>query len=76
MLEAQDEAILNQQEKIGQATQKGETIYQKYAPLHQLLEIVKELRKNREWKDVALELKKEKKIKSIDLKSKKILIDL
>ena len=41
-----------------------------------LLDIVKELRKVKDWKDVEKELKKEKKIAKVDLKNKKVLIEL
>ncbi|MBI2662893.1 NFACT family protein [Candidatus Woesearchaeota archaeon] len=72
----QEEAIKKQEEAIIFNTKKGELIYERYAALQKLLEIVKELRKNRDWGEVAAELKKEKKIAKIDLKNKKIVIDL
>jgi len=57
-------------------TKKGELVYEKYQPLSKLLEIVKELRKEKGWNEVAQELKKEKRIKSVDLKNKKVVLDL
>ena len=76
MVEKQQESIQKQQKSIELNTKKGELIYQQYTPLQKLREIVTELKKNHDWQAIAAELKKEKKIKSIDLKEKKILIDL
>ena len=72
----QQEAIEKQESKIALNTKKGELIYEKYMPLQKLLDIVKELRKEKEWSDVAKELKKEKKIKEVDLKNKRVVLDL
>jgi len=41
-----------------------------------LLDIVKKLRESKGWEEIATELKKEKKIKSVNLKKKEILVDL
>ncbi len=76
MIEAQNEAIQKQEENIVLNTRKGEVVYENYAPLQRLLTIVKDLRKTTDWKDIAVELKKEKKIKSVDLKNKKIVVEL
>jgi len=72
----QEKAIKEQEEKIELNTKKGELVYEKYQPLSKLLEIVKELRKDKEWSEVAQELKKEKRIKSVDLKNKRVTLDL
>ena len=72
----QQEAIQKQEELIELNSKKGELIYERYQPLHKLLEIVKELKKIKEWAEIASELKKEKKIKSVDLKNKKVIIEL
>ncbi|MBU0460576.1 MAG: NFACT family protein [Nanoarchaeota archaeon] len=72
----QEEAIKKQEERIELNTKKGELIYEKYTPLQKLLDIVKELRKGKEWSEVAEELKKEKKISKVDLKNKKVIISL
>ncbi|MEW5896537.1 MAG: NFACT family protein [Nanoarchaeota archaeon] len=71
----QEEAINTLQRNIELNSKKGELIYEKYVPLHKLLEIVKEMRKTKEWNEIAEELKKERKIKKIDLKNKSVLID-
>ncbi|MDP3734451.1 MAG: NFACT family protein [Nanoarchaeota archaeon] len=72
----QQQSIHELETKMSLSKQKGELIYEKYMPLQKLLEIVKELKKNKDWNEIALELKKEKKIKAVDLKHKKIIIDL
>ncbi|HLD00610.1 MAG TPA: NFACT family protein [Candidatus Nanoarchaeia archaeon] len=75
-LALQEEAIARLDDKIKINTHKGELIYEKYAPLQKLLEIVKQLRRIKNWEEVASELKKEKKIRTIDLKNKKVAIEL
>ena len=72
----QDDSIRKQGEAISWNTRKGELIYEKYMAIQKLLDIVKEMRKSKNWSDVAWELKKEKKIVKVDLKNKKVIIDL
>jgi len=74
MIEEQERSIEKLNEKIQKNKKKGELIYEKYQPLQKLLGIVKEMKKTKDWKDIAVELKKEKKIKTVDLKHKKIII--
>jgi predicted ribosome quality control (RQC) complex YloA/Tae2 family protein len=76
MISDQNEAISKQEESIELNTKKGELIYEKYAQLQKLLDIVTSLRENLTWNEVAVELKKEKKIQQIDLKNKKISLEL
>ncbi len=76
VIEQQEKAILDLENKIELNTKKGELVYEKYTALQKLLEIVKELKKTKTWAEISEELKKEKKIKSINLKNKKIIIDL
>lgn len=76
MITSQQESILNFEQEIIANNQKAELIYQHYTPLLKLLTIVTEMRKTKEWKEIAQELKKEKKIKRIDLKNKKVVLDL
>ncbi|MBU1112220.1 MAG: NFACT family protein [archaeon] len=72
----QEKAITELEQSIELNTREGELIYEKYQNLQKLLEIVKELRKSKEWTEISKELKKEKKIKQVDLKNKKIMVDL
>ena len=75
MVASQEEAIQKQQDLIAENSRKGELIYEKYADLQKLLDIVKEMRKTKEWKEVEAELKKVKKIKKVDLKDKKVILE-
>lgn len=72
----QEAALKSQQKKIDDCTRKGEQIYEHYQPLSKLLGIVTELRKTKTWSEIEKELKKEKKIKSVDLKNKRVTIEL
>ncbi len=76
MIAEQEEAIKTQEESIELNTTKAELVYQKYQPLQQLLAIVSEMRKTKKWNEIAQELRKEKKITSVDLKTKKIVVEL
>jgi len=76
MIFDQEEAISKQEENIDLNTKKGELVYEKYSQLQKLLDIVTSLRKKLTWNEVSDELKKEKKIKNIDLKNKKINLEL
>ncbi len=76
MIGEQEAAIIKQEELIIQNTKKGELIYEKYQPIKKLLEIVTEMKKTKKWDEIATELKKEKKIQRVDLKTKKIVVEL
>ncbi len=76
IIAGQEEAVKELQIKITENTRKGQLLYEKYLPLQKLLSIVQELRKSHSWWEVATELKKEKKIKKIDLEHKTVVIDL
>ncbi len=75
-IEEQEEATKNLEEKISISSRKGELIYEKYAALQKLKEIVEELRKSKNWAEIDKELKKEKKITSVNLEKKVVVIDL
>lgn len=72
----QEAAIEEQEKKIEENTKKGELIYEKYLPLQKLSDIVKELKKEHSWQEIEQELKKEKKIQSVNLKKKSVVIEL
>jgi predicted ribosome quality control (RQC) complex YloA/Tae2 family protein len=72
----QKKSIKKQEDKIVLNTQKGETVYENYQPLQKIIDFVKSARKEgKDWKEIESELKKVKKIKGIDLKNKKILLE-
>lgn len=72
----QEEAIKKLEERIELNRKKGELIYEKYSPLQKLREIVKEMRKTKDWNEISQELKKQNKIKEVDLKNKRIIMEL
>ena len=77
MVAAQEKAIGKQDKSIDLNTKKGETVYENYASLQKIIEYVNSaLKEGKEWKEIESELKKVKKIKTIDLKNKKIIVDL
>ncbi len=76
MILTQEEAIAEQEEKIGLNQRKGEIVYENYTALQKLLDFVKEQRKlGREWREIEVELKKLKKIKKVDLVNKRVVVD-
>lgn len=76
IIKQQAESRQKLQEDVSLNTQKAEAIYYHYQPLKRLLEIVRELKKTQSWGEIEKELKKERKIKKVDLKEKKVVIDL
>jgi len=72
----QEESLQEYKVNAQMQMKKGELIYEKYVPLQKLLDIVKELKQKKNWQEIAAELKKEKKIKEVNLKDKKVVIDL
>ncbi len=76
MIYDQQESINKQEDAIKLNITKGDVLYQHYASLQKLRDIVQELRKTQSWTNIEKELRKEKKIKSIDLKKKTIVIEL
>ncbi len=76
MIREQEESLGNLQQRVEMNKKKGELIYENYTPLQRLLAIVAEMRKTKSWGEIADELKKERKIKKVDLKEKKLVIDL
>ena len=75
-VKVQEGAITKLKEKIVVNTKKGEAVYEHYADLQKLLDGVSELRESQEWSEVAAELKKNSKIKGVDLKHKRVVIEL
>ncbi len=72
----QEETLKKHEGAIELNKQKGELIYEKYMPLRKLLDIVAEMKRTKNWHEIETELKKEKRIKQVNLKTKKIIIDL
>ncbi len=76
-IEAEQQQKLHECEtKIEEKTKRAEWIYEHYNEVKQLLELVEKTRASGGWQAVAEMLKKMKKIKSIDLKEKKITVEI
>lgn len=75
-LQEQEAAVKKLEGEIALNRQKAELIYHHYLPLQKLLQIIKTLKETKTWEEIKTELSKEKRIKNIDLKNKKISIDL
>lgn len=75
MVSLQEETIVALEQKKAEYTRKGESIYEHYAFILGLLEKVKEMRKDKDWQEIAAELKMEKRIKNINLKSKTMVLE-
>jgi predicted ribosome quality control (RQC) complex YloA/Tae2 family protein len=77
MIAAQEKATGKQDKAIELNTKKGELVYEKYADLQKLLDFVKvSCEEGMEWREIGENLKQVKKINKIDLKNKKIKIEL
>jgi predicted ribosome quality control (RQC) complex YloA/Tae2 family protein len=76
MIEKQQESMNKQEKSIDLNTKKGELIYEKYQPLQKMFDIISSMKEGKEWTDIAKELKKEKNIKQVNLKDKKINVNL
>ncbi len=76
MIETQEETVTELIISIETNTKKGECIYENYPKLQKLKEIIEDLKKTKTWAEIEIELKKEKKIKQINLKEKKITLDI
>lgn len=77
MISEQEEAISMQEENINVNTAKGDLVYAKYADLQKVLDYVSGARKDgKEWKEIGSTLDKLKRVESVDLKGKKVVLDL
>ena len=76
MIEQQEQSILGLGEEIEEETKKANKMYEHYQPIQQLLQIVTEMRQEKDWKEIGEELKKESRITKVDLKNKKIVLEL
>lgn len=72
----QEESIKKAEEAITENKRTGELIYENYASIQRMLDIVTEMRKTMEWKEIGEELKSIKKLVRVDLKSKKVVLEL
>jgi predicted ribosome quality control (RQC) complex YloA/Tae2 family protein len=72
----QENALGELQQKIDDNTTKAELIYEQYMPLQKMVDIVTAMKATKEWAEIGKALKREKKIISVDLKTKSVVVDL
>ena len=75
ILGEQMERLKEVEQEAEHATSKGDWLYEHYKEVSSLLDKVNEVQKKEGWKGVDVFLKKLKKIKSIDLKEKRIVVE-
>ncbi len=73
---SQEEAITSLQQKIELLTRKGEILYERYGAVKEILERGGEARKSGSWEKVAIILQQDKQVKRVDLKDKKVTLEL
>lgn len=76
MIALQEGTIAGLQEKIMTETKKGERLYEQYATVQELLQKVKQIQQEKGWEAVKERLQKEKNVISLNMQTKKIVIDI
>ena len=76
MIAQQEAMIAGLQEKIMTETKKGERLYEEYAPVQELLQKVKQIKQEKGWEAVKERLKKEKPVISVNLQTKKLVMEV
>lgn len=76
ILNEQQERLKEVEAESEKAAKQGDWFYEHYQEVHSLLEKIKEVQKKEGWKGVELFLKRLKKIKRVDLKEKKVILEL
>lgn len=72
----QEETITALQKKSELHARRGEWVYEHYSEVQQILENAREIRRNGTWEQVAQHLQQDQRVKKVDLKEKKITIEL
>ena len=76
IISEQKQALLDIEKKIELNTAKGNLIYENYAKIQKLQEVVSEMKKEKSWQEIKKDLESQKKIKQVDLKQKRVVLDL
>ncbi|MBT4445772.1 hypothetical protein HOA92_01550 [archaeon] len=76
IIKKQEEAIGNIDDAIEANSRKGDLVYEKYADISKLQEVVKTMSKTKDWDEIKKELESLKKVISVDLKKKTVVLDL
>ena len=72
----QELAVVELQGRIAENTAKGEQIYQQYATISKLLELIQKIKEAQGWSGLTTALQPYKKIKHLNLKNKRITVEL
>ncbi|MBU1199398.1 MAG: NFACT family protein [Nanoarchaeota archaeon] len=76
IIRKQEERLISLEKGITENQRKGESIYEHYQELKELLDNINSDRKKMNWEEVKKKYKKNKLIKSIDEKTGKIVVDV
>jgi len=76
IISGQEEAIKSIEKSIKKDTSIGDKIYDHYSEIQNLLNVVKSLKKEQSWEEIKKLLMKEKRINKVDLKLKKVILNL
>ena len=76
IIDKQKETMTHLEDEITVNSRRGELIYEHYQDIKKLLDFVEKTRKEEGWPAVKKQLKPNKKIKYIDEKTGKIIVDL
>lgn len=72
----QAEAIMHLERQIQEDTRKGELMYEHYQDVQALLQKVQELKSKVSWEEIKQGLEKNRKVRKVDLASKRVLLEL
>ncbi len=76
IISRQEETISEMKQKVVDDSRRGELVYEKYADIAKLQDIITSMLKTKEWSEVKKELLLQKNIISVDLKKKCVVLDL
>ncbi len=74
IIRQQEESVARLEQEAEAHAQKGDAMYEQYSGIQKMLQTVHEERQSKSWHEIAEIIRKQKNIKSIDLKSKKIVL--
>ena len=76
IIQEQEKTIQKLKQQETEFTKKANHIYEKYQELNSLLNKIKQAKQKLSWDEIRKELKKHKQIKQINLKEKKIILQI
>jgi len=72
----QEDTIKKFNDKVAENTKKGELIYSNYSLIKEIIEEINKAKEKHSWKDIKKKLKGHKVIKDVDIKDKRIVIEV